>query len=84
MTNTKQAQNKSFVALGSEIGTRYRYIDENPLVPMTEAEKANSTNTTASASGAKTRSRPNSEFVLYSYGEPVAITQIIWQKIFHR
>ena len=26
------------------------------------------------ASGAKTRSRPNNEFVLYSYGEPVAMS----------
>ena len=60
-------------ALGSEIGTRYRYIDETPLVPMTEAGKANNTNAASSASAAKTRSRPNSEFVLYSYGEPVAM-----------
>ena len=58
---------------GSELGTRYRYIDETPLVPMTEAGKANSTNATASASGAKTRSRPNDEYVLYSYGEPVGM-----------
>ncbi|MBO4728123.1 MAG: RHS repeat-associated core domain-containing protein, partial [Spirochaetaceae bacterium] len=61
-------------ALGSEIGTRYRYIDETPLVPLTEAGKANGTNATASASGAKTRSRPNNEYVLYSFGEPVAMT----------
>ena len=58
---------------GSELGTRYRYIDETPLVPMTEAGKANNTNAASSASGAKTRSRPNSEYVLYSYGEPVAM-----------
>ena len=61
-------------ALGSEIGTRYRYIDETPLVPMTEAEKSNGTNVASSASGAKTRSRPNNEYVLYSFGEPVAMT----------
>ncbi|MBR4824987.1 MAG: hypothetical protein IKZ86_09310, partial [Spirochaetaceae bacterium] len=54
---------------GSELGTRYRYIDETPLVPMTEAGKANGTNAASSASGAKTRSRPNNEYVLYSYGE---------------
>ena len=59
---------------GTEIGTRYRYIDDTPLVPMTEAGKANSTNAASSASGTKTRSRPNSEYVLYSYGEPVAMT----------
>ncbi len=61
-------------ALGSETGTRYRYIDDTPLVPMTEAGKANSTNAASSASSAKTRSRPNNEYVLYSYGEPVAMT----------
>ncbi|MBR4824340.1 MAG: RHS repeat-associated core domain-containing protein [Spirochaetaceae bacterium] len=57
---------------GSEIGTRYRYIDETPLVPLTEAGKADNTNAASSASGAKARSRPNNEYVLYSYGEPVA------------
>ena len=62
------------LVLGTEIGTRYRYIDDTPLVPMTEAGKANSTNAASSASGTKTRSRPNSEYVLYSYGEPVAMT----------
>lgn len=61
-------------ALGTEIGTRYRYIDDTPLVPLTEAGKANGTNSSASASGAKTRSRPNNEYVLYSYGEPVGMT----------
>ena len=61
-------------AAGTEIGTRYRYIDDTPLVPMTEAGKTNGTNSSASASGAKTRSRPNNEYVLYSYGEPVAMS----------
>ena len=61
-------------SLGSEIGTRYRYIDDTPLVSMAEAGKANGTNTASSASGAKTRSRPNNEYVLYSYGEPVGMT----------
>ena len=61
-------------ALGSETGTRYRYIDDIPLVPMTEAGKANGSNAASSASAAKTRSRPNNEYVLYSYGEPVAMT----------
>ena len=61
-------------ALGSETGTRYRYIDDTPLVPMTEAGKANGTNAASSTSVAKTRSRPNNEYVLYSYGEPVAMT----------
>ena len=59
-------------ALGSEIGTRYRYIDDTPLVPLTEAGKANGTASTSST--AKTRSRPNNEYVLYSYGEPVAMS----------
>ena len=59
---------------GTEIGTRYRYIDDTPLVPMTEAGKANGTNAASSASGAKTRSRSNNEYVLYSYGEPVAMS----------
>ena len=58
-------------AAGTEIGTCYRYIDETPLVPLTEAGKSNSNASTGST--AKTRSRPNSEFVLYSYGEPVAM-----------
>ena len=57
----------------SETGTRYRYIDDTPLVPMAEAGKANGTNVASSASGAKTRSRPNTEYVLYSYGEPVGM-----------
>ena len=61
-------------ALGSEIGTRYRYIDDTPLVPMTEAGKASGTNAASSTSGAKTRSSPNNEYVLYSYGEPVAMS----------
>ena len=61
-------------ALGSEIGTRYRYIDDTPLVPMAEAGKANGSNAASSASAAKTRSRPNDEYVLYSYGEPVAMS----------
>ncbi len=58
--------------VGTEIGTRYRYIDDNPLVPIPES--GNSTNGSASANGAKTLSRPNSEYVLYSYGEPVAMS----------
>ncbi len=58
---------------GTEIGTRYRYIDDTPLVPMTEAGKANGTNAASSASGAKTRSRSNNEYVLYSYGAPAAV-----------
>ncbi len=39
-------------ALGSEIGTRYRYIDDTPLVPLSEA--GNSTNSSASSGCAKT------------------------------
>ena len=61
-------------ATGTEIGTSYRYIDDTPLVPMTEAGKANGSNAASSASGAKTRSRPNNEYVLYSYGKPVGMT----------
>ena len=59
-------------AAGTEIGTRYRYIDDTPLVPLTEAGKTNGTS--SSGSTAKTRSRPNNEYVLYSYGEPVGMT----------
>ena len=55
---------------GTEIGTRYRYIDDNPLVPLSESGTNPSTSTTT----AKTRSRPNNEYVLYSYGEPVAMS----------
>ncbi|MBP5603033.1 MAG: RHS repeat-associated core domain-containing protein [Treponema sp.] len=57
---------------GTEIGTRYRYIDDTPLVPLTEAGKSNSSASTSST--AKTRSRPDKEYVLYSYGEPVAMS----------
>ncbi len=55
---------------GTDIGTRYRYIDENPLVPIPEVGSSTST----SISTTKTRSRPNNEYVLYSYGEPVAMS----------
>ena len=41
-------------------------------MPLTEAGKTNGTS--SSGSTAKTRSRPNSEYVLYSYGEPVGMT----------
>ena len=52
-------QSQFSTALGSEIGTRYRYIDDTPLVPMVEAGKANGTNAAASTSStAKTRNRP--------------------------
>ena len=59
-------------AAGTEIGTRYRYIDDTPLVPLSEA--ASGGGSSAAASVAKTRSRPNNEYVLYSYGEPVAMS----------
>ena len=55
---------------GTDIGTRYRYIDENPHVSMSETAG----NTISSTSLTKTRSRPNNEYVLYSYGEPVAMS----------
>ncbi len=55
---------------GTDIGTRYRYIDEN--LPVSTPGTAD--NTIASTSLTKTRSRPNNEYVLYSYGEPVAMT----------
>ncbi|NLF83081.1 MAG: RHS repeat-associated core domain-containing protein, partial [Candidatus Gastranaerophilales bacterium] len=42
---------------------------DTPLVPFNEAGTAGT-----SASGAKTRSRPSNEYVLYSYGEPVAVS----------
>ena len=54
---------------GTDIGTRYRYIDENPLVPIPESGSSSSTLTSTT----KTRSRPNNEYVLYSYGEPVVL-----------
>ncbi|MBO7485255.1 MAG: RHS repeat-associated core domain-containing protein, partial [Spirochaetaceae bacterium] len=57
---------------GTDIGTRYRYIDDNPLVSMPEATASSSTS--ANSTTAKTRSRPNNEYVLYSYGEPVAMS----------
>ena len=59
-------------AAGTEIGTRYRYIDDTPLVPLSEAAAGGGSS--AAAGGAKTRSRPNNEYVLYSYGEPVGMT----------
>ncbi len=57
---------------GTDIGTRYRYIDENPLVPIPESTASSSIS--ANGTTAKTRSRPNNEYVLYSYGEPVAMS----------
>ena len=58
-------------AAGTEIGTRYRYIDDTPLVPLSEA--AASGGSSAAAGGAKTRSRASSEYVLYSHGAPAAV-----------
>ena len=55
---------------GTEIGTRYRYIDDTPLVPFSE----NATSTSAAGATAQTRSRPSNEYVLYAYGEPIAMT----------
>ncbi|MBP5601223.1 MAG: RHS repeat-associated core domain-containing protein [Treponema sp.] len=60
------------LVLGTEIGTRYRYIDDTPLVPLSEAATGGSSS--VAAGGAKTRSRSNNEYVLYSYGEPVAMS----------
>ena len=59
------------LVLGSEIGTRYRYIDDTPLVPLSEA--ASGGGSSAAAGGAKTRSRASSEYVLYSHGVPAAV-----------
>ena len=56
-------------AAGTDIGTRYRYIDDNPLVPMPEVGTSSATANSAS----KTRSRPNNGYVLYSHGIPVAV-----------
>ena len=70
-TGTSQSTSTGRNSYGTEIGTRYRYIDETPLVPF--SENGNSASST-SAAGAKTRSRPSNEYVLYSYGEPVAMT----------
>ncbi|MDD6486723.1 MAG: RHS repeat-associated core domain-containing protein, partial [Spirochaetales bacterium] len=58
-------------AAGTEIGTRYRYIDDTPLVPLSEAAAGGSSS--AAAGGAKTRSRASSEYVLYSHGVPAAV-----------
>ena len=41
-------QSQFSTALGSEIGTRYRYIDDTPLVPLTEAGKTNGNTSTSS------------------------------------
>ena len=60
------------LVLGTEIGTRYRYIDDTPLVPLSEAAAGGGSS--VAANGTKTRNRPNSEYVLYSYGEPVGMT----------
>lgn len=54
------------------IRKKFLHTDDTPLVPLTEAGKANGTASTSST--AKTRSRPNNEYVLYSYGEPVGMT----------
>ena len=59
------------LVLGTEIGTRYRYIDDTPLVPLSEAAAGGGSS--AAASGAKTRSRASSEYVLYSHGAPIAV-----------
>ena len=47
-----------------------RYIDDTPLVPLSEAAAGGSSS--AAAGGAKTRSRASSEYVLYSHGAPAA------------
>ena len=57
-------------AAGTDIGTRYRYIEDNPLVLLSEV----GTSSAISNNASKTRSRPNNEYVLYSYGEPVAMS----------
>ena len=59
------------LVLGTEIGTRYRYIDDTPLVPLSEAAAGGGSS--AAAGGAKTRSRASSEYVLYSHGAPAAV-----------
>ena len=69
-SNSRQPDSSGRNTAGTEIGTRYRYIDENLLVPLSESGSTASTSTSTS----KTRSRPNSEYVLYSYGEPVAMS----------
>ena len=69
-SSSRQPASSGRNTAGTEIGTRYRYVDDNPLVPLSEA----GTNSTTSTSTAKTRSRPNNEYVLYSYGEPVAMS----------
>ncbi|MCR5798394.1 MAG: RHS repeat-associated core domain-containing protein [Eubacterium sp.] len=59
------------LTVGTEIGTRYRYIDDTPLVPLSEAAAGGGSS--AAAGGAKTRSRASSEYVLYSHGAPAAV-----------
>ena len=84
-TSVAPTQTQTRNASGTEIGTRYRYIDDTPLVPFNEkgtgslvvGSGSSSSATGASstsAAGAKTRSRPSNEYVLYSYGEPIAMT----------
>ena len=69
-SSSRQPASSGRNTVGTEIGTRYRYIDDNPLVPIPEAGNSSITSTSTT----KTRSRPNNEYVLYTYGEPVAIS----------
>ena len=85
-TSVAPTQTQTRNAQGTEIGTRYRYIDDTPLVPFNEkgtgslvvgsgsSTSAAGANSTSAGATAKTRSRPSNEYVLYAYGEPVAVS----------
>ncbi|MCQ2580032.1 MAG: hypothetical protein MJ159_05005 [Treponemataceae bacterium] len=66
-----QNQTGAWRATGKATGERYRYIEDKPQdgANGANADGANASTTAA----AKTRSRPNAEYVLYSNGEPVAV-----------
>ena len=55
---------------------RNHYVEDTPLVPLENADIGTGASASTSAAGAtaKTRSRPSNEYVLYAYGEPVAMT----------
>ncbi len=67
------AQTQTRGTNGAANGTRYRYIDDTPLVPLEQAGSGSTANAGSSAAAAKTRSRPNAEYVLYARGEAVAV-----------
>ena len=67
-----QNQTGAWRATGKATGERYRYIEDKPQDGANGAN-ADGANANEPVAAAKTRSRPNSEYVLYSNGEPVAV-----------